>query len=248
MGFFDKLKGSQIRDKIKNEAYFRKYIQQQEKRISQFENTLKQGELPKERLDLIERKVAELKSSVLTAEYSMGTDLKELSKKWPEVLCLLSGKWNSNTSQVDIVDVVALAVLYEVDDATWDTISKAACQYGRKDWLVGFLLSSRAGGPDYQAWKVFMKNPYQTLRNILETSSEKAEDIKEYLEKKWYKGHDFLPWYDIHKSDQMLYCGYWSNETAAAVKILGIDDSCLKSQQYYPYDLAHFKRDFSHNI
>ena len=181
MGFFDKLKGSQIRDQIKNEAYFRKYIQQQEKRISQFENTLKQGELPKERLDLIERKVAELKSSVLTAEYSMGTDLKELSKKWPEVLCLLSGKWNSNTSQVDIVDVVALAVLYEVDDATWDTISKAACQYGRKDWLVGFLLSSRAGGPDYQAWKVFMKNPYQTLRNILETSSEKAEDIKEYL-------------------------------------------------------------------
>lgn len=174
MGFFDKLKGSQIRDQIKNEAYFRKYIQQQEKRISQFENTLKQGELPKERLDLIERKVAELKSSVLTAEYSMGTDLKELSKKWPEVLCLLSGKWNSNTSQVDIVDVVALAVLYEVDDATWDTISKAACQYGRKDWLVGFLLSSRAGGPDYQAWKVFMKNPYQTLRNILETSSEKS--------------------------------------------------------------------------
>lgn len=88
-----------------------------------------------------------------------------------------------------------------------------------------------------------MKNPYQTLRNILETSSKKAEDIKEYLEKEWYKGHDFLPWYDIHKSDQMLYCGYWSNEAAAAVKILGIDDSCLKDQQYYPYDLAHFKKE-----
>lgn len=242
MGIFDKLKGGQIRDQIKNEAYFRKYIQQQEKRISQFENTLKQWELPKERLDLIERKVAELKSSVLTAEYSIGTDLKELSKKWPEVLCLLSGKWNANTSQVDIIDAVALAVLYEVDDATWDTVSKAACQYGRKDWLVGFLLSSREGGSDYQAWKVFMKNPYQTLRNIIESSHPKAEDIKEYLEKKWYKGHDFLPWYDIHKSDQMLYCGYWSNETAAAVKILGINDSCLKSQQYYPYDLAHFKK------
>ena len=33
MGFFDKLKGRQVRDQIKNEAYFRKYIQQQEKRI-----------------------------------------------------------------------------------------------------------------------------------------------------------------------------------------------------------------------
>ena len=40
----------------------------------------------------------------------------------------------------------------------------------------------------------------------------------------------------------MTYYGYWSNETAAAVKILGIDDSCLKNQQYYPYDLAHFKK------
>lgn len=178
MGFWDKLSGRQIRDQLKNESYFKKYIQQQEKRISAFENTLKLGELPKERLGLIEERVAGLKSSVLTAKYSMGADLKELSKRWPEVLCLLSGKWNANTSQVDIIDVVALSVLYEVDDATWDTVSKAACQYGRKDWLVGFLLSSRESGPDYQAWEVFMKNPYQTLRNILETSSKKRRTSK----------------------------------------------------------------------
>ena len=72
MGFFDRLKGRQIRDQLKNEAYFKKYIQQQEKRISNFENTLELGELPKERLDLIEERVAGLKSSILTAKYSMG--------------------------------------------------------------------------------------------------------------------------------------------------------------------------------
>lgn len=243
MGIFDRLKGRQIRDPLKNEAYFRKYIQQQEKRISQFENTLKLGELPKERLDLIERKVAELKFSVLTAKYSMGAALNDLSKDWPEVISLLSGKWNSNTSQVDIIDAVALALLYEVDDETWNIVSNAAYQYGRKDWLVGFLLSSRGGGSDYLGWEIFMKNPYQTLRDIIETTPKRAKDIKAYLEKKWYTGHHNLPWYDIHKSDQMLYCGYWSNETAAAVKILGIDDSCLKNQQYYPYDLAHFKKE-----
>ena len=87
-----------------------------------------------------------------------------------------------------------------------------------------------------------MKNPPQTLRNIIENSPQKAKDIKTYLEKKWYKGHYGVAWYDTHKSDQMTYYGYWSNETAAAVKILGIDDSCLKNQQYYPYDLAHFKK------
>ncbi len=242
MGIFDKRKGRQIRDQLKNKGYFRKYIQQQERRIDQFTDTMKQGKIPKERLYLVETFVAELKSSVLTAKYGIGADLNDLSKEWPEVLCTLAENWDATIGQVDLIDTLALAVLYEVDDATWNVISKAACQYGRKDWLVGFLLSARGGGPDYLTWEVCVKNPYQTLRDILETSPKKAEDIKAYLEKKWYKGHYDLPWYDTHKSDEMLYCGYWSNETAAAVKILGIDDSCLKNQQYYPYDLAHFKK------
>ena len=242
MRIFDKLKGRQVRDPLKSEGYFRKYIQQQEGRIDRFADTMKRGGIPQERLALIETRVAGLNSSVLTAKYSMGADLNGLSKEWPEVLCSLSKKWDINTSQPDIIDAVSLAVLYEVDDETWGIVSKAAYQYGRKDWIVGFLLSSRDERKDYMTWEVFMKNPYQTLRDILEHSPKKAEDIQKYLEKKWYQGHSFLPWYDIHKSDEMLYCGYWSNETAAAVKILGIDDSCLKDQQYYPYDLAHFKK------
>lgn len=47
MGFFDKLKGRQVRDQIKNEAYFRKYIQQQEKRIDRFSDMIKQEQVPK---------------------------------------------------------------------------------------------------------------------------------------------------------------------------------------------------------
>ena len=242
MGFFDKLKGRQVRDQIKNEAYFRKYIQQQEKRIARFSDMIKQEQVPKERICLVEAFIAELKSSVLTAKYSMGAELNDLSKEWPEVLCTMAKNWDTTIGQADLINTVALAVLYEVDGTTWDIVSKAACQYGRKDWLVGFLLSSREGGPDYQTWKVAMKNPHQTLRNIIENSPQKAKDIKTYLEKKWYKGHYGVAWYDTHKSDQMTYYGYWSNETAAAVKILGIDDSCLKNQQYYPYDLAHFKK------
>lgn len=69
MGFFDKLKGRQVRDQIKNEAYFRKYIQQQEKRIDRFSDMIKQEQVPKERICLVEAFIAELKSSVLTAKY-----------------------------------------------------------------------------------------------------------------------------------------------------------------------------------
>ena len=79
----------------------------------------------------------------------------------------MAKNWDTTIGQADLINTVALAVLYEVDGTTWDIVSKAACQYGRKDWLVGFLLSSREGGPDYQTWKVAMKNPHQTLRNII---------------------------------------------------------------------------------
>ncbi len=38
------------------------------------------------------------------------------------------------------------------------------------------------------------------------------------------------------------YVGYWSFETAAIVKILGLDDTSLKGNNHYPYDLAHYKK------
>ena len=216
MGIFDRLKGRQIRDPLKNEAYFRKYIQQQEKRIDHFTNMMEQ--VPKERVPLVEMFLSDMKYSLFTAKYSMGADPNDLSKEWPEVLCMMAKNWDNTVGLVEIINAVALAVLYGVDDTTWNTVSKAACQYGQKDWLVGFLLSSRDGEPNYLTWKVRMKNPYQTLRNIIETSPQKAEDIKAYLEKQWYKGHCDVAWYDTHKSDQMTYYGYWSNETGRRSK------------------------------
>ncbi len=39
-----------------------------------------------------------------------------------------------------------------------------------------------------------------------------------------------------------LICGYWSFETAAIVKILGLDDTSLKDNNHYPYDLALYKK------
>jgi len=37
------------------------------------------------------------------------------------------------------------------------------------------------------------------------------------------------------------YYGFWSFDTAALAKILGLDDSALKNNNHYPYDLAHYK-------
>jgi hypothetical protein len=44
-----------------------------------------------------------------------------------------------------------------------------------------------------------------------------------------------------HKSQWNIHSGYWSFESGALVKILGLDDSSLKDTQYYPYDMVHWE-------
>ncbi|MNY61286.1 hypothetical protein D3C86_1979500 [compost metagenome] len=47
-------------------------------------------------------------------------------------------------------------------------------------------------------------------------------------------------WYDNDKNRNDVFFGYWSFESAAFMKILGLEDTILQSQQYYPYDLLHW--------
>jgi len=44
------------------------------------------------------------------------------------------------------------------------------------------------------------------------------------------------------------YYGFWSFDTAALAKILGLDDSALKNNNHYPYDLAHYKNGMTFDL
>jgi len=44
------------------------------------------------------------------------------------------------------------------------------------------------------------------------------------------------------------YYGFWSFDTAALAKILGLDDSALKDNNHYPYDLAHYKNGMTFDL
>ena len=84
---------------------------------------------------------------------------------------------------------------------------------------------------------------YDCLKSILENDEKRAcEELKEYLQKKWYEIHRECAWYDSHKSSKNVYYGYWSFEAGAIAKILNLDDSSLKDVPYYPYDLVHYKK------
>jgi len=74
------------------------------------------------------------------------------------------------------------------------------------------------------------------LEKIFASNKEDAEQLmKEYLEKYYYTKENLDRDYDPKDSS-----GMWSWEAAAIVKVMNLDDSSFKDNQYYPYDLAHW--------
>ena len=67
----------------------------------------------------------------------MGAELNDLSKEWPEVLCTMAKNWDTTIGQADLINTVALAVLYEVDGTTIGTLfQKLPVNTGEKiGWL-----------------------------------------------------------------------------------------------------------------
>lgn len=59
------------------------------------------------------------------------------------------------------------------------------------------------------------------------------------MDNQWFKGHYDYGWKNTHKEPGCV--GFWGFETAALVKILKLDDSVIKENNHYPYDLAHYK-------
>ncbi|MES9798502.1 PoNi-like cognate immunity protein [Bacillus toyonensis] len=85
-------------------------------------------------------------------------------------------------------------------------------------------------------------------REIIELAQtdkkEASKRLQTYMEKEWFKGHYDYEWKNAHKEPG--YVGYWSFETAALVKILELDDTSLKDNNHYPYDLAHYKNEMKY--
>jgi hypothetical protein len=79
---------------------------------------------------------------------------------------------------------------------------------------------------------------FEKLRTAIDKPKAEAEKlVKEFIEKDWYKNHKGAGWYDSHKGKHNTYFGYWSFETAAVVKIMGLDDRTFRDCSYYPKEL-----------
>src|SRR5699024_4209432 len=115
------------------------------------------------------------------------------------------------------------------------------------DFVIGYLLC--ASGID---WTHISNNfvdeiPYAKTKEIIELGeTNKSTDYDRLftcMEKEWLQRHYAYEWMNAHKRHG--YVGFWSFESAALAKMLGLDDAGLQNNNHYPYDLAHYKNTMS---
>ena len=176
---------------------------------------------------------------ILISKYSAGYPVLELIPDYLQGVQFMKKGWNADAGYVTMLWFLSIGVMLECHKEL-QQLSILLRELSVKDKLFSFLVNNTQ---DYASEKLLWTTPYAGLIEVIEfakTNKEKAvERLQKYLKKEWYKGHSDCGWYNDHKSKWGVHFGYWSFESGALVKILGLDDSSLQGLPYYPYDMVH---------
>lgn len=237
-----------VRDYLRDETYFKKYLESENDSIDEFKDLLK--------VVIAERGIEDegvqngfislntYHFNKLNAMYSGGEPLENIRDFIPEVIDSMENAWNGG-HYVQMLWLLSIGIMLEIDDSDFVRLEKLIKTYELEDALIDFLLSSRglASNESNSPSPLLHEDPYQNLFNLIHLDDQKQQiqKLKEYLEIHWYDGHEDTGWHDSHNHWDAIYTGYWSYESGAVAKILGLDDSSLKDVPYYPYDMVHYK-------
>ena len=232
-----------MRDFQKDKIYFSNFIKETNQRVIKFEKLLAELQKSNPEDDGLEMRgsiiLAGIYREKFIALYSSGeeinNEMKEVYFKWLEKAEIVS---NDEYSYVDLLWLVSIAILLDLQEELSERLSAMAKKLKMNDGFIEYLLNPNA--ENLKNLSFFMAKPYSEWGKIVTAPDHKKITlIKKYLTSKWYRSHDEEGWYDSHLFNEDIYSGYWSFESGAMVKVLGLDDSELKDVPYYPYDLVH---------
>ena len=159
--------------------------------------------------------------AMYSAGHSIDNEMKEVYFKWLEKAEIVS---NDEYSYVDLLWLVSIAILLDLQEELSERLSAMAKKLKMNDGFIEYLLNPSA--ENLKNLSFFMAKPYSEWGKIVTAPDHKKITlIKKYLTSKWYRSHYEEGWYDSHLSNEDIYSGYWSFESGAMVKVLGLDDS-----------------------
>ena len=238
-----------MRDTIKNEDYFKRYLEYEFGRIEKFEKAVNKV--------IEERGVRDrgVQSGLRTIEgfyfnafialYSSGASIESIKKFFPKVIHSMKPVWNSNRGYVEMIWMVSIGIMLGVPKIEMSELERMIPDDGIKDCLIDFLFSYYNKDWENNTEDFKFEIPYKSLSGVINAPNKEEAllNLKNYLTKEWYQGHKDTGWYNNHKSSEDIYNGYWSFESGAIAKILELDDHILKDIPYYPYDMVHYLED-----
>ena len=257
MGLFDAIFGSSkkeqeqpIRDKLKDRKHFEKILKARLDEINGDKEALPRAG---ENKLFICRVIACNSVDVIQIRYSMDGGLKELQRIYVESLdYFIVGFNDDNPIYFDILNRISLGILLNIPDENFmqlvDYVQRMDEEAKPADWtpdlLLWFLLNSRLKANEIRthAQKLAFPRLYKGLYKVIQAAdSETAlKALKDYIGK-WYNLNKDAPWYNNHLKS--TYRGYWAWEVAAVANVMHIDDTDLKDNPYYPYDMVHWEED-----
>lgn len=250
-----------MRDQLKNKEYFEKFLKTKFQLIELNNKGLSDGKVHESKVDWAKYGNLGHYIESLITQYSLGYNLTEIRNSIKNIIQLTPDLWIPTCTKVHdnkgllhdkyfigpyerFLQILSLAYLLEESDSDFQVLVDIVDRDNISDDLYEFIIKARFSDriqkkPEIYETDSATVKAYDKLRNATKQSDkvEASKLVKLFLEKDFYHKHMNL--YNSHNSKADIYCGYWSFEAAAVVKIMDLDDSSFIDNKYYPKDLVH---------
>ena len=217
-----------MRDVRKDKKYFEKYLEYQYSRIEKKTAKLKDADEDKKQRILVSLTGYEI--DLLKAEFSDGATKDDIKTLLNRAIKITSEY--KNITYEDLLNLMALSIIVK-DKSEAIKLIKLHNDTIENDRLLNYLSKYITSGKTVWDVNIPLAKEFTALDEVIDTK-EKEEKLYDYLNG-WYGNHSNYSWYNSHLGTEDTYCGYWSFESAAIAIILGLNESKLKSSEYYPY-------------
>lgn len=233
------------RDKLFTKEQYIKQLAKYTTRIEKFNSIIEQSEKNGDEQinpDFYGRLFDCRVNSIVTM-YSMGEKLESIKSDYILTIKVLKKCWTPYGYYVQMLWLLSIAIMLDYEDGIIQELYNMIENNGVKDHIYDILLNYKFSSHREFSKCVFDDIPYHAILDVTSLAQQDkslaVQRLKKYLAKEWYRGHSDCAWYNDHKYG-IIHDGYWSFESGALVKVLGLDDSILKGQPYYPYDMVHW--------
>ena len=180
----------------------------------------------------------------IRAKYSLGADPETIEQDYVNAIDALTNLNDQEVGYVNLLWMVSLGILLETDSDNIKCLADKAERENIQDDLLDFLFGAYDIDLDSHMSHYEKSNPYKCTRQIIDSAfmqelDKAKERLQVYVKEEWFKGHSDYEWKNAFKKPG--YVGFWSFESAAIAKLFALDDTALREDIHYPYELAHYK-------